>query len=177
MAKTGEKRIEDSFDQYRQALITYLMKFVSVREDAEDICQRTYEKAFLSIGKYDPKYAFSTWLFSIAKNEAIDHLRRTRSSIVAVSINNETEAMKVAGASSPEDQLIVNQAVKSLIENIKALPENYSQVAELRFIKDYAYEDIASALGLSLGTVKTRINRARKMLLTASGMNSDGNNS
>lgn len=176
MVKTGEKRIEDSFEQYRQALIAHILKFVSVREDAEDICQRTYEKAFLSIEKYDPKYAFSTWLFNIAKNEAIDHLRRTRSSIVAVSINTETEVMKVAGESSPEEQLIVNQAVKSMIENIKNLPPIYSKVAELRFIKDYAYEDIATVLGISMGTVKTRINRARKMLLAASEMNEDGKN-
>ena len=174
MAKTGEKRIEESFNQYRQALIAHILKYVTVLEDAEDICQRTYEKAFLNIEKYDPRYAFSTWLFNIARNEAIDHLRRTRSSIVAVSINTEDDALKVAGADSPEEQLILNQAVKSIIENIKNLPETYSKVAELRFIKDYAYEDIAAALDLSLGTVKTRINRARKMLMEAARKNDDG---
>ncbi|MBQ0122186.1 MAG: sigma-70 family RNA polymerase sigma factor [Bacteroidales bacterium] len=173
MAKTGEKRIEEMFGQYRQALIAYILKFVSVREDAEDICQRTYEKAFLNIDRYNSRYAFSTWLFNIAKNEAIDHLRHRSSSIVAVPINQAEDTREACG-SSPEEQMIVSQAVKSMLENIRNLPPTYCKVAELRFIKDLAYEDIASVTGLTLATVKTRINRARKMLLASSELNEDG---
>lgn len=164
MAEIGEKLIEAEFERYRTALISYILKFVTVREDAEDICQRTYEKAFVNIGKYDPTYAFSTWLFNIAKNQAIDHLRRHRCSISAVSISDDKEALSLSEGVTPEEQLIVNQAVKEMIENIKQLPEKYSQVAEMRFIRDYAYEDIAAELGITLGAVKTRINRARKLL-------------
>ena len=183
MARTGEKhtklddlalvemalqRDQGAFslllEKYRSALMTHVLKYVSVVEDAEDICQRSFEKAFMNIDRYNSQYAFSTWLYNIAQNEAIDHLRRSRTSINSVSISTEREALDVLSGSTPEDEFIIDQAVKQLMQGIRDLPAGYRQVAELRFIKDYAYEDIARELGLPLGTVKTRINRARKLL-------------
>ena len=97
MAKTGEKptKLEDLalvelalqrdqgafallLEKYRSSLMTHILKYVTVVEDAEDICQRSFEKAFMNIDRYNPQYAFSTWLYNIAQNEAIDHLRRSR---------------------------------------------------------------------------------------------------
>ena len=183
MAKTGEKptKLEDIalvelalqrdqgafallLEKYRGSLIAHIMKYVGVLEDAEDICQRSFEKAFMNIDRYNSQYAFSTWLYNIAQNEAIDHLRRSRASINSVPISEEREALDVMAASTPEDEFIIDQAVHELISGIQSLPASYREVAELRFIKDYAYEDIARSLGLPLGTVKTRISRARKML-------------
>ena len=183
MAKTGEKptKLEDIalvelalqrdqgafallLEKYRGSLMAHILKYVTVVEDAEDICQRSFEKAFMNIDKYNSQYAFSTWLYNIAQNEAIDHLRRSRASINSVPISSEREALDVLSGSTPEEEFIIDQAVKDLMTGIRNLPENYRQVAELRFIKDYAYEDIARELGLPLGTVKTRINRARKTL-------------
>lgn len=183
MARTGEKptklddlalvelalqRDQGAFalllEKYRSALIAHILKYVSVIEDAEDICQRSFEKAFMNIGRYNAQYAFSTWLYNIAQNEAIDHLRRSRATISSVSISDEREALDVQASSTPEEEFITDQAVRELISGIQRLPDSYRQVVELRFIKDYAYEDIARTLNLPLGTVKTRINRARKML-------------
>ncbi|MBQ1707965.1 MAG: sigma-70 family RNA polymerase sigma factor [Bacteroidales bacterium] len=183
MAKTGEKptKLEDIalvelalqrdqgafallLEKYRGSLMTHILKYVTVVEDAEDICQRSFEKAFMNIDKYNSQYAFSTWLYNIAQNEAIDHLRRSRASINSVPISEERDALDVMAATTPEEELIIDQAVSELISGIQRLPESYRQVAELRFIKDYAYEDIARELGLPLGTVKTRISRARKQL-------------
>ena len=183
MAKTGEKptRLEDRalvemalqrnqgafsllLEKYHGSLMTHVLKYVTVIEDAEDICQRSFEKAFMNIDRYNAQYAFSTWLYNIAQNEAIDHLRRSRASINSVPISSEREALEVLSGSTPEEEFIIDQAVSNLISGIQGLPDSYRQVAELRFIKDYAYEDIARELGLPLGTVKTRINRARKLL-------------
>ena len=183
MAKTGEKptKLEDIalvelalqrdqgafallLEKYRGSLMAHILKYVSVVEDAEDICQRSFEKAFMNIDRYNSQYAFSTWLYNIAQNEAIDHLRRSRASINSVPISEERDALDVMAATTPEEELIIDQAVSELISGIQRLPESYRQVAELRFIKDYAYEDIACELGLPLGTVKTRISRARKQL-------------
>ena len=162
------KRDQGAFSQllekYRSSLMAHILKYVSVTEDAEDICQRSFEKAFMNIERYNPQYAFSTWLYNIAQNEAIDHLRRSRATINSVPISSEREALEVLSGSTPEEDYIVVQAVRDLIEGIQNLPDSYRQVAELRFIKDYAYEDIARELKLPLGTVKTRINRARKLL-------------
>ena len=183
MAKTGEKptRLEDIalvelalqrdqgafallLEKYRSSLMTHILKYVTVLEDAEDICQRSFEKAFMNIDRYNSQYAFSTWLYNIAQNEAIDHLRRSRASINSVPISEERDALDVVAASTPEEEFIIDQAVRELISGIQNLPDSYRQVAELRFIKDYAYEDIARELALPLGTVKTRISRARKLL-------------
>jgi len=194
MARTGEKpiKLEDRalvelalqrdqgafallLEKYRSALMTHILKYVSVVEDAEDICQRSFEKAFMNIDRYNPRYAFSTWLYNIAQNEAIDHLRRSRASINSVPISSEREALEVLSGSTPEEEFIIDQAVSDLMGSIRNLPESYRQVAELRFIKDYAYEDIARELGLPLGTVKTRINRARKQLEKMIENTADGN--
>ena len=183
MAKTGEKptKLEDIalvelalqrnqgafallLEKYRSSLMSHILKYVTVVEDAEDICQRSFEKAFMNIDRYNSHYAFSTWLYNIAQNEAIDHLRRSRASINSVPISEERDALDVVAASTPEEEFIIDQAVRELISGIQNLPDSYRQVAELRFIKDYAYEDIARELNLPLGTVKTRINRARKLL-------------
>ena len=183
MARTGEKhtKLEDLalvelalqrdqgafallLEKYRSSLMAHVLKYVSVVEDAEDICQRSFEKAFMNIDRYNSQYAFSTWLYNIAQNEAIDHLRRSRATINSVPISSEREALEVLSGSTPEEEFIIDQAVSDLISGIQSLPESYRQVAELRFIKDYAYEDIARELSLPLGTVKTRISRARKLL-------------
>lgn len=183
MAKTGEKptRLEDRalvelalqrdqgaftllLEKYRSSLMAHILKYVPVVEDAEDICQRSFEKAFMNIDRYNSQYAFSTWLYNIAQNEAIDHLRRSRAAINSVPISEEFDVLEVQTATTPEEEFIIDQAVRELIAGIQNLPESYRQVAELRFIKDYAYEDIARTLGLPLGTVKTRISRARRIL-------------
>ena len=151
-------------EKYRSSLMAHVLKYVSVVEDAEDICQRSFEKAFMNIDRYNAQYAFSTWLYNIAQNEAIDHIRRSRTSINSVPISEEHEALDVLAGTTPEEEFIIDQAVSNLLSGIQSLRESSRQVAELRFIKDYAYEDIARELNLPLGTVKTRINRARKQL-------------
>ena len=161
-------------EKYRGSLMSHILKYVSVVEDAEDICQRSFEKAFMNIDRYNAQYAFSTWLYNIAQNEAIDHLRRSRTSINSVPISEEREALDVLAGTTPEEEFIIDQAVGSLLSGIQGLREGYRQVAELRFIKDYAYEDIARELNLPLGTVKTRINRARKILEKQLGRPDDG---
>ena len=165
-----QKAFAGLLTRYRDALMAHIMRYVSVREDAEDICQRSFEKVFVNIEKYNRSYAFSTWLYNIAANEAIDHLRRSKTALNYVPISLETDAMNVLSGVTPEDEVIVDQAVGDMIRRIKDLPEIYRAVAELRFIKDYAYEEISAELNLPLGTVKTRLSRARGMLSSSCGI-------
>lgn len=151
--------------RYRKSLTSHIMNYVKVEADADDICQRSFEKAFKDIGNYNPQYAFSTWLYRIAQNEAIDHLRRSRGQVSPVSIESPA-VLSISGDITPEDEYMEDQAVAELITFINSLPESYRVVSEYRFIKDYSYEDIAEELSIPIGTVKTRINRARKMLVT-----------
>ena len=149
--------------RYKNSLTSHILNYVPVAADADDICQRSFEKAFREIGNYNPRYAFSTWLYAIAQNEAIDHLRRSRNGLNSVSLETPG-VLAIAGVVTPEDKIMEDQAVSELIPFIEELPPSYREVAEMRFIRDYAYEDIAEDLSIPLGTVKTRINRARKML-------------
>ncbi|MDD2595759.1 MAG: RNA polymerase sigma factor [Bacteroidales bacterium] len=161
-------------EKYREPLLTHILKYVSVKEDAEDICQKSFEKAFMNIDRYDSKYAFSTWLYSIAQNEAIDHIRKNKAAISSVSLTTDPKIMSLSVEDTPEDKVIIDQAVSELLSLICNLPEGYREVAELRFIKDYAYEDIAEELKIPVGTVKTRINRAKKMLTDSTDIFSNG---
>lgn len=162
--------------RYREALITHILKYVSVPEDAEDICQRSLEKAYVNIGKYDSRYAFSTWLYSIAGNEARDHIRKSRNTLSSVPLAPGNEDPDILAGITPEEEFIVGQAVKNMTSSIAGLPEKYRAVAELRFIQDYSYDEIAVKLGIPIGTVKTRLNRARKMLVSQKDSDDEKNN-
>ena len=152
-------------ERYRGPLIAHLMGYVRVLEDAEDICQKSFLKVYMNIDKYDSSYAFSTWLYNIARNEAVDHLRRKSNSIAPLLVEQEGDAAEVAGADNPEEKIILDQAIAKSLENLSRLPETYREVAELRFLRDLSYEDISRILSLPMGTVKTRIRRARKLLM------------
>ena len=164
-ARSGDQAaLAQLLERYRKPLIAHLMNYVKVVEDAEDICQKSFLKVYVNIDKYDEAYAFSTWLYNIARNEAVDHLRRKSNSIAPLLVEQEGDAAEVAGADNPEEKIILDQAVAKSLENLARLPETYREVAELRFIRDLSYEDISRMLSLPMGTVKTRIRRARKLL-------------
>ncbi|NLX40559.1 MAG: sigma-70 family RNA polymerase sigma factor [Bacteroidales bacterium] len=165
-ARDGDqKAFAALYDKYRSALLAFLLKYVSITEDAEDICQRSFEKAFMNINRYNPQYAFSTWLYIIAQNEAIDHIRKARNALKSVSLSGgEADLRDTSATYSPEEIVILKQDMDHFTSRILNLPEKYREVAILRFLRDYAYEEIANELQLTLGAVKTRINRAKKIL-------------
>jgi len=150
--------------KYKSRLLSHIQSYVPNLEDAEDICQRSFEKVFMNLDKYNSNFAFSTWLYNIAQNEAIDHIRRNRLNINSISLTDNSEIYSISHEDTPEDILITDQAMSELLAGINQLPLNYKDVSILRFIRDYAYEDISIELNIPLGTVKTRLNRARKLL-------------
>lgn len=153
-------------ERYHTPLINYIMTIIPSVEDAEDISQDTFNNAFNSIATFNSRYAFSTWLYSIARNRAIDILRQKQLNPISIQKSEGCEMEFDSNISSPEDQMITNQGIDVIINMIQSLPDEYREVAELRFIKDYPYEKIAKELNLPIGTIKTRINRARKQLRT-----------
>lgn len=189
MVKTGSKRIdkqgtlsdkalvklvlenkEEAFtllvNRHKEALLSFISTYSTIKQDCEDICQESFDRAYRSLSKYDPKYAFTTWLYNIAKNAAIDHLRRSKTNIAHPSVNDAENELIISSdiSDSPEDDMIKTQTMSEIIENIDRLPQMYRKVAELRFIKEYAYEEIAKELNIPINTVRTRIKRAKKLL-------------
>ena len=187
MAKTGSKHIDtDSMTdkelvensirnidgafatlvmRYNENLINFISIYITVKEDAEDIMQESFKRAFNSLDKYDDKYAFSTWLYNIAKNAAIDHYRRSKNTPSSSTLEVESDMLNSPIIDdSPEDNLIMNQTVEEILSNIEKLSPKYKRVAQLRFIQEYAYEEIAKELNLPINTVRTRIKRVKEQL-------------
>lgn len=153
-------------DKYRDSVFAFVQGFITQSQDVEDICLETFDKAFRNLHSYDPKWAFSTWLFTIAQNTALDYHRKMRTNFSPL---NNIEALEgnigaVDLAQSPEESMITHQSFEELMRAIRLLDIKYRRVAELRYIHEFAYEEIAKDLGLPLNTVKTRISRAKKLL-------------
>jgi len=153
-------------NKYRDALIAYISNIIPNYEDAEDICQDSFQKCFDNLSSYNPKYAFSTWLYTIAQNTSFDFLRKNRIPSASTLTEVEIKAKKRASntALSPEDAMINNQAIENLLKAIQKMPPIYRRVSELRFIQDYPLEEISIELNLPLNTVKTRVRRAKNLL-------------
>lgn len=134
--------------------------------DAEDIAIQTFARAFGKIDSYDPSYGFNTWLITISKNLHTDMLRKRRRNVLDESDTSHGDAVKMVldDAPSAEDQLIIDQDLKTLLHHIKKLKPVYRSVIELRYFREMSYSEIAGELGEPLGNVKVRLLRAKKLL-------------
>ena len=170
-----EQAYEQLVDKYERALYYYLRRLVREEHVLEDLVQESFIKAFEALDSYSPQYAFSTWLYRIAKNHTIDHLRKKR--LPTRSIDRPVRGGK-SGAEGDErpyqvpderayrpDEHIVKDQRRTIIQDaIDALPEKYRRVIELRHQEELSYKQIAEELDLPLGTVKAHIYRARERL-------------
>ena len=130
---------------------------------ADDILQETFVKAYLNLDKYNPAYSFVGWLWVVARNLLVDHTRRAPKADERLSL--EASASVASPSPDPEQQAIWAQNRLNLDRALGQLSEPYREVLVLRFWHDLPYEAIAEKLDLPLGTVKTRIHRARAALI------------
>ena len=140
---------------------------IELAEEPQDIVQEAFHKAFQALPTYNPQYKFTTWLYNIARNIAIDYARKRKISIGAnLTPDNLKDIANIGSGikNSPEDKLISSQEYRTLIEMIESLDEKYRKPAVLRFLMEYEYNEIAQELNLELNTVKTRIKRAKELL-------------
>lgn len=157
--------------RYRDAIYFMLLKMVNSPIDAEDLTIEAFGKAFKNIDQYTPNYAFSTWLFKIATNNCIDHIRKKRASHVSLDQTLDGEdsllpsAMIQADTLDPELTMINKQKVKHMRNIVSKLKPRYRQLVELRYFKEFSYEEIATELDIPIGTVKAQLFRARELLL------------
>lgn len=153
--------------KYERPLYFHILGIVRRTDDVDDLVQDIFAKAFVALQTYSPEYAFSTWIYKIASNHAIDFLRKKK--LKTVSIYRQTEEgeteMELPDTTYQPDRHILEDQRRTLIaEAIASLPEKYHRVILMRHQQEMAYEDIAEALNLPLGTVKAHIFRAREML-------------
>ncbi len=158
-------------DRYRDAIYFMLLKMVNSPIDAEDLTIEAFGKAFKNIDQYTPNFAFSTWLFKIATNNCIDFIRKKRASHISLDQNVAGEeslspsSMIPSDSPDPELTMINNQKIKHMRKIVSKLKPRYRTLVELRYFKEYSYDEIAKELDIPIGTVKAQLFRARELLL------------
>jgi RNA polymerase sigma factor (sigma-70 family) len=159
-------------NKYNKSLYFTILKMVNNRDDAEDITMQAFSKAFSNLDAYDHRFAFTTWLFKIGTNAAIDFIRKKR--IDTTSLDKPMDDSSESGTSfsqfivdnqpDPEEEMILSQRSSMLQELIEQLPHKYKELLQLRYYEELKYEEIAERLALPVGTVKVRLSRAKALL-------------
>lgn len=166
-AMNGNQRAyAELLDRYKDAIYYMLLKMVNNPSDAEDLTIEAFGKAFKNIHQYAPSFAFSTWLFKIATNNCIDFIRKKRSTPISLESPNEEDVSFHIQSDmlDPEEILIKQQKSKMLQTLVSKLKPRYRNLIELRYFKEYSYDEIATELDLPIGTVKAQLFRARDLL-------------
>jgi RNA polymerase sigma-70 factor (ECF subfamily) len=168
-ARSGDqKAYAELLGRYRDAIYFMLLKMVNNPSDAEDLTIEAFGKAFKNIGQYTPNFAFSTWLFKIATNNCIDFIRKKRAATISLDQSNDdpdtTTVTIQSDTPDPEAHLINRQKIKLLREVVNKLKPRYRTLVELRYFKEFSYEEISQELELPIGTVKAQLFRARELL-------------
>lgn len=168
-ARQGEEKAFASLmNRYRDSIYYMLLKMVNNPSDAEDLTIEAFGKAFRSLDSYTPKYAFSTWLFKIATNNCVDFIRKkkftpTPLDLLQDNLDNATINIQ-SDMLDPEESLINLQKIAELKDIVNQLKPRYKSLIELRYYKEYSYEEISTELSLPIGTVKAQLNRAKVLL-------------
>ena len=171
-ARTGDQlAYAELLGRYRDAIYFMLLKMVNSQVDAEDLTIEAFGKAFKNIDQYTPNFAFSTWLFNIATNTCIDFIRKKRASLVSRDPTMDGEdslapsTLIQSDDPDPETYMINKQKIKHMRKVVSRLKPRYRQLVELRYFKEYSYDEIAVELDIPIGTVKAQLFRARELLL------------
>lgn len=162
---------EDCFEElvrrYQRPIAAYVYRMIGDYESALDLTQDVFIKIYASLARYRPEYKFSTWIYRIAHNVAIDYLRRTTSArnFTVITDNAEEFEMPLASdAPTPEEESEREERRAEIEAVVDNLPPPYKELIVLRHAHDMNYDEIAEVTGLPLGTVKNRIFRAREAM-------------
>jgi len=156
--------------KYRRIVSFLIRKMIRNEEDVADLTQETFVKAFAALPSFQFEYPFSRWLYKIASNRCIDHLRRKRFHMVSIDqptvMHDGSELTMDPKDQGPvaDDILLAKERAEMLKEALASLPDKYRTVIRMRHEEELEYAEIAAKLGHPLGTVKAHLFRARKLL-------------
>lgn len=155
-------------ERYQKGLINFIYHMVGHYEEAVELTQEVFIKVYVNIATYDANFKFSTWLYRIASNCTIDHLRRRDPMAASLDERDEDDNLCIEPAShdlGPHDLLEQKILEKEIVKSISELSPLQRELIVLRHIHFRSYEEIAKITSLPIGTVKNRIFRARKQLM------------
>jgi len=156
-------------NRYWDSVYFMILKMAHNKDDAEDLTIEAFGKAFKFIHNYEPEFAFSTWLFKIANNNAIDFLRKQHTKTISIDsqgrdADEDNPVQLQSDTPDPEEVMIHKQKTEFLKTIVKELKPRYSRLVQLRYFEEYSYEEIAESLNLPIGTVKAQLFRAKELL-------------
>jgi RNA polymerase sigma-70 factor (ECF subfamily) len=169
--RSGDRReFARLVEAYSEPIYRLALKMLNHQQDAEDVLQETFLKAYHNLPAFENRSSLSTWLYRIAVNEALMHIRKQNPDQISIdepveTDDSEIEARELADwRALPEDQLLSTETRQQLDEAIERLPVTLRTVFVLRDIQDLSVRETAEALNLSENVVKTRLLRARLRL-------------
>jgi len=168
--KSGEKEAYDLLVlKYQQRVINLISRFVKNHSDALDVSQETFIKAYRALPNFRGDSAFYTWLYRIAVNTAKNHLtvqsrKITKSDYDVAEIEQIEGNMSLTEQTTPESLLVKDELQETILKTIENLPEDLKSAIMLREIEGLSYEGIAEVMECPVGTVRSRIFRAREMI-------------
>jgi RNA polymerase sigma-70 factor (ECF subfamily) len=145
-------------ERYQGRIVKFLAHRIGSYEDAQELAQEVFLKAYVALESYDAAFKFSTWIYRIAMNLSIDFLRKRHA------LFTELQPDRLQDPSSPLAELLRDERDRVLWRTLADLPEDYAHILFLRHDLELAYEEIAEMLDLPLGTVKNKIFKARRLL-------------
>lgn len=164
---------EDSFRElvgrYQSRVVNYLNRMLRNQEEAQELAQEVFVRVYRALDRFDPKYRFSTWLFRVAQNAAIDRIRKRR--LVMVSLHRPETGQSDGGewefpseGPTPYGELRNVERGSAIRRAVAGLKGEYRELIELRHFGELSYEEIAELKDMPLGTVKNKLFRGRQML-------------
>jgi len=155
--------------RHKDALTNFAFRFLNDWDDCNDVVQETFVRVFRNKHSYEPIAKFSTWLYTIASNLAKTHLRKRKLRRLVTFGSGRTResdfVLELQDESSRADKRVESSIIQDLVGRaLASLPTKYREVIVLRDVQELSYEEIAAVTGLNIGTVKSRINRARSQL-------------
>lgn len=168
-----ERAARELVSRFERPVFSLVYRMVRDRALAEDLAQEAFVRTFNHLDRYDPTYKFSSWLFKIAHNHTLDHLRKRELDTVSIQgapdattrDRQEATSITLESASERPDELLEAKRTGAAIEAaIDRLRPEYRAAIVLRHLEDRSYEEIAEIMEIPLGTVKTYIHRARREL-------------
>jgi len=158
---------EELVRRYQRPITSYVYRMLGDYESSLDVTQEVFIKVYNSLSKYSSEYKFSTWLYRIAHNAAIDHMRRNSMNAMSIEAENSDGTYQLQIESqlpSPEQNHERGEWRVEIEAVVKCLPPTYRDLILLRHSRELSYDEIAEVTGLPLGTVKNRLFRAREMM-------------
>ena len=167
--KGDQESFGDLVQRYQGRLVNYLYRLLRDTGEAHDLAQDVFLKVYQALDRYDPKYKFSTWLFRVAQNAAIDQIRKRRLQLVSMDRGGSDGSSDrtwefPSGDPGPYGDLRNRERGDAIQEAIEKLPWQYRELIILRHFGELSYEEIATLKEMPLGTVKNKLFRGRQLL-------------